>query len=207
MLERSLSGSKHHDSQTSRPTFHALVTVLVALVRMRRDLLIPVLPHFGHVLRRLITTFRRPRSQLGAKQAQAVSEFIPAWVSFRDEGLGPLEARSLARLLTNLTTKTIVRTFTVTPTGSEELTGSLARPFSKHAAPVLKAYVDAMNDPLSILAAEVRKELQPGLFALCEMTSEHSRDALVASSLDAGGKIILKALWKEWDKQRYVGKG
>ncbi len=65
-----------------------------------------------------------------------------------------------------------------------------------------------MSDPLCVLSLEVRKELKEGLFALCGMMSVHSRDALmVGGGLDVGGKAILKAIWKEWEASRYVGKG
>ncbi|OBZ78847.1 hypothetical protein A0H81_00559 [Grifola frondosa] len=84
---------------------------------------------------------------------------------------------------------------------------SLARPFSKHAAYVLTAYIDAVNDPLCFVSTQVRKELQPGLFILCDMLGEHNRDAMMVSALDAGGKTTMKALWKEYEKQRYIGKG
>jgi len=84
---------------------------------------------------------------------------------------------------------------------------SLAKPFSKHAAFVLKAYMDAMNDPLCVMPLGVRKELYPGLFSLCDMINEYSRDAMMVSALDAGGKATMKALWNEYEKQKYVGKG
>lgn len=64
-----------------------------------------------------------------------------------------------------------------------------------------------MNDPLCVLSSEIRKELMPGLFALCDMVTEHARDALMVSGLDGGGKATLKVLWREYEKQRYVGKG
>lgn len=137
-----------------------------------------------------------------------VTDTLPQWVGQGSIQLGAPEARVLARLLTGLTTKTVVRTYTTRDSSDAPApAASLARAFSKHSAPVLRAYVDALADPLSILTLDVRRELEPGLFSLCEMTSEHARDALVASSLDASGKVLLKALWKEYEKQRYVGKG
>lgn len=83
----------------------------------------------------------------------------------------------------------------------------MAKPFSKHAAYVLKAYIEAMNDPLCVLPLNLRQSLQPGLFSLCDMISDHSRDAVMVSAPDAGGKVVMKALWKEYEKQKYVGKG
>jgi len=152
---------------------------------------------------------RKIRPQLGAKQSKLVTDTFPSWLS-ASQPLATDEARALARLLTSLTTKTVPKTHTFahaqTPTEPQKAE-SLAKPFTKHASYVLVAYVDAFNDPLCIINAEMRRDLEPGLFALCEMVGEHSRDALMVSALDSGGKTIMKSLWKEYEKQRYVGKG
>lgn len=208
LLSRLLAPSSSHDANTSVATYHSLVSILSALVRLRRDLVTAVLPHLGHLLRRFLSILRQPRSQLGAKQTRMITDTLPAWIGPSGSPLGAAEARALARLLTNLTTKTVVRTFASRdPAESAAPAASLARAFSKHAAPVVRAYVDTLTDPLCVLSADVRRELEPGLFALCEMISEHVRDAMVASALDASGKVVLKNLWKEYEKQRYVGKG
>jgi hypothetical protein len=39
------------------------------------------------------------------------------------------------------------------------------------------------------------------------MLNEHARDALMVSALDASGKAAMKGLWREYEKQRYTGKG
>lgn len=128
----------------------------------------------------------------------------PQWIS-AVQPLRAEEGKAVARLLETLNTKTIVRSNMLT---TENLKAeSLAKPFSKHAAYVLKAYIEAVNDPLCILSSNLRKELQSGLYALCSMMSDHSRDAMMVSALDAGGKTTLKALWKEYERQKYVGKG
>jgi len=148
---------------------------------------------------------RQLRPQLGAKQSKLVTDTLPVWVNAVDP-LAAEEGRALARLLTTLTSKSIVRTHQLSSPDGQKAE-SLAKPLSKHAAFVLKAYMDAMNDPLCVMPLDVRKELRPGLFSLCHMISEHSRDALMVSALDAGGKATMKALWKEYEKQKYVGKG
>jgi hypothetical protein len=165
------------------------------------------LPHLGILLNQLISSLRNLRPQLGGKQSKIVTDTLPRWVNASSSHpLGAEEAKSLARLLSTLTTKTIVRTH-YQHTSDTPKAESLAKPFSKHAAYILKAYIEAMNDPLCVLPSEIRKELMPGLFALCDMVSEHARDALMVSGLDGGGKATLKVLWKEYEKQRYVGKG
>lgn len=208
-INKILSGSLDHDSMTAFPIFHHIVAVVGALIRLRRDLVVHTLPHLSLVLRRLMMLTRKIRPQLGAKQSKIVTDTFPSWLS-ASQPISVDEARALARLLTSLTTKTVPRAHvyghTSTSTESQKAE-SLAKPFAKHASYVLVAYVDAFNDPLCIINAEMRRELEPGLFALCEMVGEHSRDALMVSTLDSGGKTIMKSLWKDYERQRYVGKG
>jgi ABC-type cobalamin transport system ATPase subunit len=133
-----------------------------------------------------------------------VTDTLPRYINVKSP-LGPEEAKLLARLLEMLASKTTVR-INGTHMDSQKAE-SLAKPFSKHAAYVLKSYIEAMNDPLCIIPSNVRKELQSGLYALCGMMNDHSRDAMMVSALDAGGKTTMKTLWKEYEKQRYIGKG
>ncbi|KAG1810124.1 Urb2/Npa2 family-domain-containing protein [Suillus plorans] len=204
LLSKILSGSPTHDSTTTPAVFHASTTILNALVRLRRDLVVHVLPHLGMVLRQLVSCTRSLRPQLAAKQSRIVTDTLPSWIA-PSEPLGVSEARALARLFTSLTTKSVPRVH-MQPS-AEQKAESLSKPFAKHAAYVLTAHIDAVNDPLCVTRADVRRELEPGLFSLCEMMGTHSRDAVMVSALDAGGKSVMKALWKEYEKQRYIGKG
>ncbi|KAJ6627154.1 Urb2/Npa2 family-domain-containing protein [Mycena sp. CBHHK59/15] len=196
LLSKFLIKSKHHDQQTSTIVFQEITMVIGALVRFRRDLVALTLPHLSMALQQLLMSIRSPRPQLGAKQHTLVTDTLP---------LGTEEGKALARLLETLITKTTIRTHS--STAEVQRAESLARPFSKHAAYIIKAYIDTMNDPLCILPSDLRKELRPGLFALCNMINDHSRDAMMVSGLDAGGKTIMKSLWTEYEKQKYVGKG
>ncbi|KAI0768505.1 Urb2/Npa2 family-domain-containing protein [Trametes elegans] len=204
LLRALLAGSPVHEQSTDVTVFHGVVNVLSALVRLRRDLVLNTLPHLGQVLRQLASCLRSLRPQLGGKQRRLVVDTLPRWLA-PAQPLAGAESKALARLLTTLTTKTMVRVHG--PAADAQKPEALARPFSKHAAGVLAAYVDAVNDPLCFVSAQVRRELQPGLFALCDMLGEHNRDAMMVSALDAGGKATMKALWREYEKQRYVGKG
>lgn len=156
------------------------------------------------VLRQLVSCTRSLRPQLAAKQSRIVTDTLPSWIA-PSEPLGVPEARALARLFTSLTTKSVPRAH-MQPS-AEQKAESLSKPFAKHAAYVVTAHIDAVNDPLCVMLADVRRELEPGLFSLCEMMGTHSRDAVMVSALDAGGKSVMKALWKEYEKQRYIGKG
>ena len=203
LLGKFLAASRLHDQETSTVIFHRIVSTMGALVRLRRDLVAWTLPHLGMMLRQLILCMRACRPMLGAKQTAMVMDTQPRWISAKN-ALGVDEAKALSRLLEALGAKTVVRTFTQ---GEMQKAESLAQHFSKHAIYVVKAYIECMNDPLCVLSAEVRREMQPGLFALCGMVSEHGRDAVMVSALDTGGKMLMKTLWREYEKQKYVGKG
>ncbi|KAF8168340.1 Urb2/Npa2 family-domain-containing protein [Crassisporium funariophilum] len=205
LISKFLTPSKIHDECTEVAILHKIIAILTSLIRLRRDLVASALPHLGMIFRKLLLSTRGCRPHLGAKQTALVMNTQPRWIS-ASRPLGPDEAKALGRLLESLNTKTTVRILSSSANDNQKAE-SLAKPFSKHAAYVLQAYIEAMNDTLCILPLEVRKELEPGLFALCGMMSDHSRDAMMVSVLDAGGKTTMKALWKEYEKQRYVGKG
>ncbi|KAI6138793.1 Urb2/Npa2 family-domain-containing protein, partial [Pisolithus tinctorius] len=131
------------------------------------------------------------------------------WIS-PSQPLGIAESRALSGLLTALAVKTVTHVHTTQYTAiaaEKQNAESLAKPFAKHVGHVLFAYIDSMNDPLCILTLDIRRELEPGLFSLCEMLGEYNRYALMASALDSGSKTLMKSLWREYEKQRYVGKG
>ncbi|KAF9535580.1 Urb2/Npa2 family-domain-containing protein [Crepidotus variabilis] len=197
-----------HDIFTSINVFHGLISILTTLIRLRRDLVTLCLPHLGMILQRLICCTKGCRPNLGAKQTSLVMGTLPKWIS-ASEPLGTEAAKALARLLESLTVKSTIRTISSSnQTDYHQKAESLSKPFSKHAAYVLKAHIEAMNDPLCILTLDVRKELRPGLFALCGMMSEHGRDTLMVSGgFGDGGKTVLKAVWQDWEATRYTGKG
>jgi hypothetical protein len=202
ILGRILNPSKTHNEHTSPEMFQAVTTILATIMRLRRDLLVRLLPHLVHCLSRLILCLRHIRPYLGGQQRRIVMDSMPNWIS-ADQPLSAVEAQALSRLLETLAAKTTIRSASDAPQKAE----SLANPFSKHAVYVLKVNIDAVNDVLCTVPLDIRTELNPGLFVLCEMISEHNRDALMVSALDAGGKTTLKALWKEYEAQKYVGKG
>lgn len=204
ILGQLLASSTEHDKATDPKVFQEIVNVVSALVRLRRDLVVNNLPHLGMIFRRLTNALRAPRPQLGAKQNRLVMNTLPTWIN-AEQSMASDDAKAFARLMTTLITKTVVRTHGQNAEAQKH--ESLARPFSKHAAYVLTAYIEAVSDPLCHIATQIRRELQPGLFALCDMLGDHNRDAIMVSALDTNGKVMMKALWKEYEKQKYVGRG
>lgn len=204
ILFKLLSCSERHDASTSTDIFREIVGITSALIRHRRDLVLPGLPHLGMILQRLVAMIRAVRPGLGAKQTRTVANSFPFWASV-EEPLGIPEFKVLSRLLVSLTTKTSVRL--AGPVQENQKMESLARPFGKHASYVLVTYAQSMNDPLCVVYAATRRELYPGLFALCDLLSDHDREAMMLSALDGGGKAAIKTLWNDYKKQKYVGQG
>jgi Urb2/Npa2 family len=204
LLSRMLASSKAHDPETNVIIFREIVSILGVLVRLRRDLVATTLPHLSNIIRQLIFALRRPRPLLGVKQYSIVADTLPVWIN-PSHPLGVEESKDLGRLLTSLSTKTLVRVHK--PSAELQKPESLTRPLSKHVTCILLSYFDALNDPLCVLAADIRRELRPGLFVLCDMLNEYTRDSFMVSSLDAGGKAAMKSLWREYEKQRYTGNG
>ncbi|KAJ7597284.1 Urb2/Npa2 family-domain-containing protein [Mycena floridula] len=204
ILAKLLANSNCHDSETSVTVFRDIVTIISALVRLRRDLLVHTLPHLSMALRQLIMSTRAARPYLGAKQSSLVAKSFPKWVAV-DQPLPASEGKILSRLLETLLMKSVARNHG--SSADVRKAESLAKPFAKHAAYLLQAYLEAMNDPLCNLSLGVRQELLPGIYALCEMLNEHNRDAMMSSALDATGKAAMKSLWKEYEKQHYAGQG
>ena len=151
LLSRFLAGSKAHDTKTDTVLFCYIVSVLGALVRLRRDLIVTTLPHLSNIIRQLIFALRSPRPVLGAKQHAIVTDSLPAWIN-PSCPLGVEESKELSRLFTSLSAKTMVRVHG--PSSETQKPESLARPLSKHVACVLQAYLDILNDPLCVLATQ-----------------------------------------------------
>lgn len=202
-----MAGSAVHDSSTRHSVYETIVSILLAIVRLRRDLVASSLSHFALVVSRLCEILRAVRPELAARQRRSVTDTLPRWIN-PSQPLPPECAKALARLITNLNTKTIVRSG---PSAQSDVSAaqaqSLAQPFTKHAPYVITAYIRALINPLSVMAPRVRQELEPGLFALCDMMGEHGRDAIMKAMFDDSGKAMMRLLWTEYDKQRYIGKG
>lgn len=201
--------------RTSSPTpshitlphiYLSITSCTTSLIRHRRDLVASTAPHLSAIVTQLIWCLRSTRPNLGGRQTRSVVETLPGWIDVVSHPLGTEEARSLARLLTSLTAKTIPRTHAHTTTSTKA--ESLATPLSKHAPFLLLAYVRLLTDLNSVVPSLMRRELEPGVGALCQMVGEKDRDAImIGGGLDGGGKGVLKMVWAEWESGRYVGKG
>lgn len=203
--------------------FDGIVSTLSSLMRLRQDLVLGFLPQLGSLLARLTTLFRRlrrndsatsattatttPRIEASGLQRRTLRRDLPAWLD--PELVSPLtaqtEARTLSRLLSTLVVKNVSLKNRDSTTTSSTKAESLARPFSKHATYILVAYLKSLTSSYSVVPADVRAELEVGMTTICEIIGHHQRDAAMIGLLDSAGKVLLKRVWSEYEKQRYKG--
>ncbi|KAJ1026836.1 hypothetical protein NDA16_002133 [Ustilago loliicola] len=186
--------------------WEAMLSVLSSLIRLRQDLVLSFLPQLGSLLSRLSTLFRRLRSTSGSAKRQLRRD-LPAWLD--PILVCPLnaehEARALSRLLSTLVVKNVSLKNRSSAAGEGGKAESLARPFSKHATYILVAYLRSLTASYSTVPAEVRQELEVGMMTVCGIVGHHQRDAAMAGLLDSAGKVLMKRIWSEYEKQRYKG--
>lgn len=170
-----------------------VVAALSSIVRFRRDLLTPNLPQLSAILARLIHILRlRTSHTIGAPQSN---------ISSQAPSTG--HATELARLLVGLSTKTAVRPALGGKPDQHSKVESLARPFARHAPYLLVAYAESAAE----MSVAVRAALKPGLFALCAMSGVPARDMVMVTMLDTVEKEVFGNVWREWEAQKYAGKG
>ncbi|CAE6500917.1 unnamed protein product [Rhizoctonia solani] len=189
LLDRATSSME----ETFLRAYSSIVVALHSLVRFRRDLLTPTLAQLAALLTRLIRILRlRTSHAIGAPQRSVESQASLAG-----------KATELARLLVGLSTKTVVRLPGSNKPEQAAKAESLARPFARHAPYLLVAYAESAAD----MSTAVRNALKPGLFALCVMCGTPARDMIMVTMLDTVEKEVFGALWREWEGQKYTGKG
>jgi hypothetical protein len=196
-------GSDLHFESTCPRVLEKILSILATLVRSRRDLVIATIPQLVSVTKRLFRLLSAPRADLGKRQRHLIGASLPSWIN-PNTPLGEKEARAVSRYLTTFQNKTTSRT---TGGGAEAKAESLARPLSIHAPAIIAAYVKTIHNPLNFISSRMRRELEPGLFALCDITSTHARDATMVELTDAAEKATFKQLWQEYEGQKYVGQG
>lgn len=199
------------------PTMHAssasaifqhVCAALRALVHQRKDLLAPCLPHLTQLLGmpwRLLSSVLRANT--GSVVLHHLASTMPCWLDVHLHPLSVADAQAFSRLLTELGAKTPIHP-SLTKRSKTEMPGtmeSLSKPMSKHAVYILVAYVRCLTMPDTTIDVSLRQALQPGLYALCELCGEFERDTALKGMLDASGQLVFKALWREWERQRYRG--
>ncbi len=214
------SHSQSRSRSTDSEIFTECLDVVISAIRRRTDLVVINLPALITIASFIFPLLQKERNAPSRSPTyrSRVCRRWPFWISEHDAGLGENEGRLLTRLLISLCHATI------SAPRSTELNykaQSLAGPLAKHAPSILVAYVRAASDPVAGLSTEVRRSLEPGLFAICDLMTSggrvegHGREGesigLPFGLGEGAGREVEKEVWAEmwrtWGKKRYVGQG
>jgi hypothetical protein len=185
-----------------------------------------ILPQLMQVYSRMFGLFVRPRASIGSgKLRSIVINRRPQWMGPQDaDCLDEQRAAAFARTVSTLTGRTTIRKNKLDTSrshGLERDLGSLVGQLSKHAPGLLLAYVKAVADPLAGVSVGIRREMEPGLFALCEAITAGGKAQYGKGPGEGVGEAfglgegdnadaeyeIWVDLWERWSKRRYSGQG
>jgi len=199
------------------PSILRIVTIAVV---DRADLVLRALTHVVVVIQASFKVLQEPKDTAGNRGIRGERELstTPFSISGNDDAVGEADAGQLSRLLVRLANARWPRTNPATTTMNRQ---RLAAPLAKHAPAILAAYVRAAADPVSALPASARRQLEPGLDALCETITAGGRvtgrgregeGIGIPFGVGEGGngaieREIWSDLWRAWSRRRYVGQG
>ncbi|RSH81319.1 uncharacterized protein EHS24_008762 [Apiotrichum porosum] len=196
------------------------LTPLLTLSRHRADL---VLAHLPGIVGTLSTTFallQRARARAGRSKAAARRPF---WLGVEPETTAddPASAHAalLARVFVSLATARVGSSSNTGTLGDGDAPRALAGPLAKHAPALLVAYARAASDAWCGLSPSVRRELEPGLFSLCDVVTAGGRaDGRGREGEGVGRPFglgdagdaeheVWADMWRAWGRKRYTGQG
>ncbi|WVF67782.1 hypothetical protein IAT40_002543 [Kwoniella sp. CBS 6097] len=174
----------------------SILNILSTLTRRRPELILSTLPEVSDVLCAAFASLQIARTKISTNTDLAIT--------------AQSQAQSFARLLTAMTS---MRT---SKAHSHETS-----PLAKYVPALLVAYVRAAAHPYKDLSPLVRKALEPGLHALCNLATAGGRInargregeglgtpfGLGEGPGGEGEKELWAELWMGWSKARYVGQG
>ena len=131
---------------------------------------------------------------------------MPCWLNMVVSPLGLDAAQALRRVLSELAGKTsVIHVSKKAKPHTPNMNETLAKSMTKHTVYILVAYARCVTMPHTTIAPNLRQEILPGLFALCDICGDFERDAALKSMLDASAQLVFKDIWRQWDAQRYKG--
>ncbi|WVQ85973.1 hypothetical protein IAT38_008141 [Cryptococcus sp. DSM 104549] len=188
-------------------TFTSIVNILTIINRRRPELLLGSLPQVVEVIGAVFIALQTPRSVIAAL---ALNGGLDA-----GDRLDEKHAQLFSRLLIAMTQARPSKN-----KHSQSLNQETS-PLAKHIPALLVSYVRTSADPLAGFTTAVRRELEPGLFALCNLATVGGRAnargregeglgvpfGLGEGPSGEGEKELWAELWRGWSKARYTGQG
>lgn len=182
----------------SSSTFNCVLEIITIINRRRPELIFATLPQLVQLICYIFPRFQVPRTiMLLGRPSPSTS-------------LTEEDAKLFSRLLVSLAQCKSAKSKT-----------HEASPLAKHVPAILVAYIRACADPSLGFTTAVRKDFEPGLHALCDLTTAGGRAnargregeglgtpfGLGEGPGGDGEKELWAELWLGWSKGRYMGQG
>ncbi|OXB39545.1 hypothetical protein LQV05_000603 [Cryptococcus neoformans] len=182
----------------SSSTFNCMLESITIINRRRPELIFATLPQLVQFICYVFPRFQVPRTAMLFGQPSSTTS------------LTEKDAKSFSRLLVSLAQSKPARSKVHEPS-----------PLAKHVPAILVAYIRACADPSLGFTTAVRKDFEPGLHALCSLTTAGGRAnargregeglgtpfGLGEGPGGDGEKELWAELWLGWSKGRYMGQG
>ena len=193
--------------------FILALNIVVLSIQKRADLVVGNFPLVVSVICAAVRSFSQPISNIRQERQSGVQGIGDESLS-----LSPMEATKLSRLLVTLSNARLPRSESDL-VSKKSLT--VAASLAKHAPSILVAFVRCTADPRRTISVDIRRQLEPGLHALCDVITSggrvgaHGREGegigLPYGLGDGPGREaereIWADLWRKWSRKRYVGQG
>ncbi|WVQ70668.1 hypothetical protein IAR50_000190 [Cryptococcus sp. DSM 104548] len=194
--------------------------VLLILSALYEILFTPISNHvFSSIINILTVIDRRRPELLFATLPQIVQTVCYIFPKFQASRAAGSTEKPLSTASSTLFARFLVSLAQSKPSRSDN--PHETSPLAKHVPAILVAYVRACADPAKGYEAAVRKELEVGLFAMCDLTTSGGRAGARGREGEGlgtpfglgegpggeGEKELWAELWKSWSKGRYAGQG
>jgi len=150
------------------------------------------------------------KSNTAHYQERIVANF-PTWsITTEDAWISKVQAKAFSRLLVGLNTKTIVlqKSRKNKSNADSAQIVTLSGPLSKHSPFLLVNFLKYSADSHLYISSDIRKELLVGVQELIQSMNKFEKDAIMKGFLKShmeAERVLLRELWKDYDKIRYKG--
>ncbi|RKP27643.1 Urb2/Npa2 family-domain-containing protein [Syncephalis pseudoplumigaleata] len=185
--------------------FAAVYRILLEMARHQRATLLDLVPLFSAQIHGLMHCLRAPRANATPEQMEQFHASLPFPLVSRHAPLPTACAHWMARLLSALVDRGAIQAGTRDANAAAS-TSQYQRALGKHAPYLLADWLAIELDPHSQLTGPVRAALQPGVFALLDLCTEHERHYLQVS-MDQAGRARFKDIYRDYmAHHKYTGK-
>ncbi|TPX33139.1 hypothetical protein SeMB42_g07520 [Synchytrium endobioticum] len=186
--------------------FESMMSVLSAMIKFRRELVINVIPSLMIILKQCLYCFGnildRSSNDNNGSGSNNKNHPFPLLAPFTP--LSPSCVEMYTRVIHSLSEKPAVSD---NSKNVKSLASRYVKPISKQVLPLLVEYCYVVqSSPAYVMIGNTRKMMDEAMFYLLDVSGEFGRGHVLAAIPDIGGKEVFKSLVGAWE-QKHVFRG